>query len=169
MLGNVSGLLNLILFVFLLTFLAAIFAAQIFRGDIPQNDPDDETIEVTFFTIFNSFLGMYQILSSENWTSIMYNITTYDYYRNTAWIGAAFCIIWFILGNCEFGASENDGMTDGCCSHRFEYVYCCNSRELRCVGRREAPEAGRGVPPTQGIGSLISRVSLDSKLSEELI
>jgi len=101
-LGNVSGLLNLILFVFLLTFLASIFATQLFRGELPYADDDGETIQVSFSTLYNSFLGMYQILSSENWTTILYNVTTYEKAFNTAWIGAAFCILWFIFGNCEY-------------------------------------------------------------------
>ncbi|OCK85943.1 hypothetical protein K432DRAFT_421393 [Lepidopterella palustris CBS 459.81] len=98
-LGNVSGLLNLILFVFLLTFLAAIFAAQLFRGEIQYADVNNNTIQVTFATIYNSFLGMYQILSSENWTTILYNVTGFEDHYNTAWIGAAFCILWFIFAN----------------------------------------------------------------------
>lgn len=98
-LGNFSGLSNLILFVFLLTFLAAIFASQLFRGQIPMQDGNGDPINVNFSTIWNSFLGMYQILSSENWTTIMYNVTNYDVFFNTAWIGAAFFIIWFILAN----------------------------------------------------------------------
>jgi len=98
-LGNVSGLLNLILFVFLLTFLASIFAAQLFRGEIPR-DEDGDTTAVTFFTIYNSFLGMYQILSSENWTEILYNVTNYTYEWRQSWIGASFCILWFIFANC---------------------------------------------------------------------
>lgn len=101
-LGNVSGLLNLILFVFLLTFLAAIFAAQIFRGEIPADDSNSNPIQVTFFTIYNSFLGMYQILSSENWTTILYNVTSYEVSFDTAWIGAIFCILWFIFANCKY-------------------------------------------------------------------
>nr|POF21044.1 calcium-channel protein cch1 [Quercus suber] len=98
-LRHVSGVLNLILFVFLLTFLGAIFACQLFRGELPYQDADGNTLEVNFSTIFNSFLGMYQILSSENWTSIMYNVTQFDIQHGTAWIGAAFFIMWFILGN----------------------------------------------------------------------
>ncbi|KAF2842438.1 calcium channel-like protein subunit Cch1 [Patellaria atrata CBS 101060] len=98
-LGNVTGLLNLILFVFLLTFLAAIFAAQMFRGEIPPVNADGETIQVTFATIYNSFLGMYQVLSSENWTEILYNVTTFDVRHNTGWMGAAFFILWYILAN----------------------------------------------------------------------
>ena len=97
-LGNVSGLVNLILFVFLLTFLASIFAAQLLRGELPQQQ-DGDTLVVSFFTIYNSFLGMYQILSSENWTTIMYSITESQQPFGTAWIGAAFCILWFIFAN----------------------------------------------------------------------
>ena len=99
-LGNVSGIGNLILFVALFTFFSAIFAVQLFRGEIPQKDGDSYTA-VTFFTIYNSFLGMYQILSSENWTAILYNVTSQGVGYNTAWIGATFIIIWFILANCE--------------------------------------------------------------------
>ncbi|KAF2221125.1 Ion transport protein-domain-containing protein, partial [Elsinoe ampelina] len=98
-LGNFSGLANLILFVFLLTFLSAIFATQLFRGELPPEDSQGETIEVTFFTIWNAFLGMYQMLSSENWTSILYNVTNYQVAYNNGWIGAAFCILWYILAN----------------------------------------------------------------------
>jgi voltage-dependent calcium channel len=130
-LGNVSGLSNLILFVFLLTFLAAIFASQLFRGEIPYQDSSGATIGVTFFTIYNSFLGMYQILSSENWTAIMYNVTNYDVHWNTAWIGAAFCILWFIFANCKTWYANSLGLiADILSSHRFEYVYCCHSREF---------------------------------------
>ncbi|KAL3427803.1 calcium channel subunit cch1 [Phlyctema vagabunda] len=98
-LGNAKGIGNLVLFVFLMTFLMSIFAVQLFRGEIPEFDDDGETIEITFFTIYNSFLGMYQILSSENWTGILYNITSFDHARNTGWIGAIFFVGWFIFGN----------------------------------------------------------------------
>ncbi|KAL4917644.1 Ion transport protein-domain-containing protein [Aspergillus aurantiobrunneus] len=96
---NASGLINLILFVFLITFLASIFATQLFRSQIPREDDDGEEIDITFSNIYNSFLGMYQILTSENWTSILYNVTSYSYYYNTAWISATFMILWFILAN----------------------------------------------------------------------
>ncbi|EAW07729.1 calcium channel protein CCH1 [Aspergillus clavatus NRRL 1] len=92
---NATGLLNLIMFVFLITFLASIFATQLFRGQTP----DDEDAEITFADIYNSFIGMYQILSSENWTTILYNSTTFTYKLHTAWISAIFFIIWFIVAN----------------------------------------------------------------------
>jgi hypothetical protein len=93
-LRHVSGVLNLILFVFLLTFLAAIFATQLFRGVI-----DNGESRVTFGTVFNSFIGMYQILSTENWTSILYDVTESSTHWGTAWVGALFCILWFILAS----------------------------------------------------------------------
>ena len=96
-LGNASGIANLMLFVFLMTFLMAIFAAQLFRGEIPATDENGDSIHVPFSDIYNSFLGMYQILSSENWTDILYNVTSYTTTLQTAWIGAIFLIAWFIL------------------------------------------------------------------------
>ncbi|OAX84507.1 hypothetical protein ACJ72_01123 [Emergomyces africanus] len=96
---NVVGLLNLIVFVFLITFLASIFAIQLFRGQIPSEDMDGNGVPVTFFDIYNSFLGMYQILSSENWTSILYSVVESTYPWDTAWISAIFVIMWFILAN----------------------------------------------------------------------
>ncbi|KAI4117180.1 MAG: hypothetical protein LQ345_002531 [Seirophora villosa] len=98
-LGNVSGLLNLIVFVFLITFLTAIFAVQILRGEIETTDPSGEDNRITFSNIYNSFIGMYQVLSSENWTSLMYSATSYESRWNTSWISATFFILWFILAN----------------------------------------------------------------------
>ncbi|KAL8693258.1 MAG: hypothetical protein Q9218_001892 [Villophora microphyllina] len=97
-LGNVSGLLNLIVFVFLVTFLTAIFAVQIFRGEIPDTTAGNPT-RITFSNIYNSFIGMYQVLSSENWTSLMYSATSIEHQYNVAWISATFFILWFILAN----------------------------------------------------------------------
>ena len=96
---NTIGLLNLIFFLFLMTFLAAIFATQLFRSQIPSEDPSGSSISITFKDIYNSFLGMYQILSSENWTTILYNVTAYTTNFNTAWISASFIILWFIVAN----------------------------------------------------------------------
>lgn len=96
-LGNAMGIGNLMLFVFLITFIMALFAVQLFRGEIPSADEDGELYRISFSTIFNSFLGMYQILSSENWTDILYAVTAAGNGFDTAWIGAVFLIGWFIL------------------------------------------------------------------------
>lgn len=95
--GDSTGILNLMLFVFLITLFMAIFASQLFRGEIPLEDDGGDSIDINFSTMWNSFLGMYQILSSENWTDILYNVTAYTAANRTAWIGAMFLIGWFIL------------------------------------------------------------------------
>ncbi|GAB0137777.1 hypothetical protein EsDP_00006030 [Epichloe bromicola] len=95
-LGNAAGIANLMLFVFLMTFLVAILASQLFRGQIPMNEGGD-FVRISFFSIYNSFLGMYQILSSENWTEILYSVTSRSKAFHTAWVGAIFLIGWFIL------------------------------------------------------------------------
>ena len=97
--GNIGGLLNLIVFVFLLTFLGAILASQLFRGELPAQDISGTAIRITFFDIYNSFIGMYQILSSENWTTILYSATQYDVRFDTAWLGSLFFIMWFVFAN----------------------------------------------------------------------
>ena len=96
-LGNVSGIANLMLFVFMTTFFMAIFAAQLFRGEIPLSDEQGNLNLVSFFTIYNSFLGMYQILTSENWTTILYTVTSYTNNLHTSWIAAIFLIGWFVI------------------------------------------------------------------------
>ncbi|EFX01203.1 calcium channel subunit cch1 [Grosmannia clavigera kw1407] len=96
-LGNSTGIANLVLFVFLITFLMAIFAVQLFRGEITPLDDDGNNIRITFGNIFNSFLGMYQLMSSENWTVILYTVTTFTTRLHNAWIGAIFLIGWFTL------------------------------------------------------------------------
>ncbi|KAF3764851.1 hypothetical protein M406DRAFT_340375 [Cryphonectria parasitica EP155] len=96
-LGDSTGILNLMLFVFLITLLMSIFASQLFRGQIPLVDSSGDNVEVSFDTIWNSFLGMYQILSTENWTNVLYNVTAYTTAYRTSWIGAIFLVGWFIL------------------------------------------------------------------------
>jgi hypothetical protein len=44
---------------------------------------------------------MYQILSSEDWIGILSNVTSYQKSLGTGWIGAAFCILWFVFANCR--------------------------------------------------------------------
>lgn len=95
---NIGGLANLIIFVALITFLTCLFAVQLFRDQIPKTE-DGEVTRVSFYNVWNSFLGMYQILSSEDWTEILFSATDTGNEWNTAWISATFLIMWFILAN----------------------------------------------------------------------
>lgn len=46
---------------------------QILRGDISNQNG---TVEMTFYQTWNSFLAMFQILTSENWTTVLYSAIT---------------------------------------------------------------------------------------------
>jgi hypothetical protein len=56
--GSFAGLLNLVIFLLLVTLIASLVAVQLFRGDIPEGDT------MTFSQTYNSFLGMYQVICS---------------------------------------------------------------------------------------------------------
>ncbi|KAL8422873.1 hypothetical protein RB596_003231 [Gaeumannomyces avenae] len=95
-LGNATGIANLMVFVFLITFLMSIFASQLFRGLLPAK-AGDKDIKVTFANIYNCFQGMYQVLTSEDWTDQLYNITGATVGFGTAWMAGIFFVGWFIL------------------------------------------------------------------------
>lgn len=96
-LGNATGIGNLMLFVFLMTFLMSIFASQLFRGELPAQTDDGDDIKVTFANIYNCFQGMYQVLTSEDWTDQLYNTTGAWVGFHTSWMAGIFFVGWFIL------------------------------------------------------------------------
>jgi hypothetical protein len=63
--ANLCGLANMVLFLMIVNYLASLFVAQIPRGDMPSN------LEMNFGEIFTSFLAIYEVFSSENWTNVL--------------------------------------------------------------------------------------------------
>jgi len=94
------------MFLFMITFFVAILACQLVRGEIPSIDLNGNQYDISFRTIWNSFLGMYQILSSENWTQILYAATSFQTQYHVAWISAMFFIAWFMVGNSNLPISH---------------------------------------------------------------
>ncbi|WVQ96668.1 hypothetical protein IAU59_003774 [Kwoniella sp. CBS 9459] len=91
--GSFAGLLNMVVFMFLMNFLGALMALQLFRGDLEEGET------ITFSQTYNSFLGIYQIFSSENWTDILYNVMgSEDQYKQNI-IAAIFLCGWFLFSN----------------------------------------------------------------------
>ncbi|WVQ85091.1 hypothetical protein IAT38_007255 [Cryptococcus sp. DSM 104549] len=91
--GSFAGLFNMVIFLFLMNFLGALVALQLFRGDIPEGST------ITFSQTYNSFLAMYQIFSSENWTDILYTVMGSEGQWNQNWITAIFLCGWFLFSN----------------------------------------------------------------------
>lgn len=98
--GSLSGLLNMILFLLMIVGLAALVAVQMLRGDIESTD-GGEDVEMTFKNLFNTFLAMYQIFSSENWNDILFLVVSSVKQYQNAVISGIFVAGWFLFANCE--------------------------------------------------------------------
>ncbi|MCO5613915.1 hypothetical protein L7F22_068195 [Adiantum nelumboides] len=96
--GSLSGLFNMIVFLLLMVGLASLLAVQLFRGDIPA-ESDGQPNEINFKQMWNSFLGMYQIFSSENWTTPLYSALTSEGEFKQAVIAGIFMCGWFLFAN----------------------------------------------------------------------
>ena len=93
--GNMYALVNMSLFLLLVNFIAALVAVQLLRGDVPGST------NINFGEIFNAFLGIYQIFSSENWTNVLYNTVQAEIPLSQAVILAIFMSTWLLFANCK--------------------------------------------------------------------
>ncbi|SCV68841.1 BQ2448_962 [Microbotryum intermedium] len=94
--GTFTGLLNMSLFLLLMTGFASLIGSQLFRG-IP--DPtDDDTTPMIFSTSYNSYLAVYQILSSENWTDVANNVLSAQQNVFAMAVTALFMSCWMLFG-----------------------------------------------------------------------
>ncbi|KAF9236771.1 Ion transport protein-domain-containing protein [Melanogaster broomeanus] len=91
--GNLYGLANMTLFLMLVNFLAALIGIQLLQGDMTG------TITMNFGQLFNSFLAVYQIFSSENWTTVLYDATAAELNLGQAVIVCTFLTCWLLFAN----------------------------------------------------------------------
>jgi hypothetical protein len=92
--GNMHGLANMVLFLMLVNYLAALFASQLLRGDLQSS------LAMNFGQIFTSFLAVYQVFSSENWTNVLYSAAAAEVPLGQAWVVILFFVGWFFFANC---------------------------------------------------------------------
>lgn len=90
------GLANMALFLMIINYMAALVAAQLLRGDFISSS------QVNFGQVWNSFLAMYQVFSSENWPTVLYDAATTEVPFGQAAIVLIFISGWFLFANCEF-------------------------------------------------------------------
>lgn len=89
------GLANMTLFLFLVNFLAALVGIQLLRGDV---DGDEA---LNFAQLWNAFLAVYVIFSSENWTDVLYVAMEAEAGLGQTVIVAVFLCAWMLFANCE--------------------------------------------------------------------
>lgn len=97
--GNYRTMFYMSCFFFLLTFLCSVMSTRLLRGVIPQEDDSGESIEFSFYNLQNTFLGMYALSTTENWTDMLYNGQQFATNTFSALCIAAFFIGWFIFSN----------------------------------------------------------------------
>ena len=89
------GLANMGLFLMIVNYIAAIVAVQLLRGDLGNDKP------VNFGEVFNSFLAVYQVFSSENWSDVLYDAGTAEVQLGQTVIVVIFVTAWMIFSNCK--------------------------------------------------------------------
>lgn len=83
------------LFLLLVNLLAALVCVELIRGDMT------DSTTLNFGQLWNSFLAVYQIFSSENWTNVMYDAADAEISLGQAVIVTVFLSSWFIFANCK--------------------------------------------------------------------
>ncbi len=96
MFGNVYGLANMTLFLITVNFLAALVSVQLLRGDFASGE------DVTFANLYNAFLAVYQIFSSENWVDILYGASDAETLLGQTVVVVLFISSWMLFANCTW-------------------------------------------------------------------
>ncbi|KAJ4481205.1 Ion transport protein-domain-containing protein [Lentinula aciculospora] len=91
--GNMYGLTNMSLFLILVNYLAALVSSQLLRGDMSSNDA------VNFSQLYNAFLAVYQVFSSENWTDVLYNAGQAELQLGQTVLVVLFISLWLLFAN----------------------------------------------------------------------
>ncbi|TFK51284.1 hypothetical protein OE88DRAFT_1800091 [Heliocybe sulcata] len=91
--GNMYGLANMTLFLLLMNYIAALIAIQLLRGDLTSDE------SMNFGQVFTSFLAVYQVFSSENWTDVLYGALEPEIPLGQSVIVAIFVCAWFLFAN----------------------------------------------------------------------
>ncbi|KAF9078268.1 Ion transport protein-domain-containing protein [Rhodocollybia butyracea] len=91
--GNMYGLINMSLFLILVNYLAALVSVQLLRGDMSS------TTSVNFGQLYNAFLAVYQVFSSENWTDVLYEAGQAELQLGQTVIVVLFITFWLLFAN----------------------------------------------------------------------
>jgi len=114
------------IFLLLANFIAALFAIQLFRSDIDANNT------MNFLHVGNAFLAMYQILSSENWTNILWSTSDSQDPFHQRWIAILLCAGWLFFANCELHLHPRLESQD-------PWLYSHLASDVHCVDQRGKP------------------------------
>lgn len=88
---------NLTSFYFFFTFLVAVIIAIFCEGMMTTDEKSDHPFAM--YSLPNTFISLFIIGSTENWTDILYALQQYSPNISSAFFVSVFLIIWFVLSN----------------------------------------------------------------------
>ncbi|KAH9939624.1 Ion transport protein-domain-containing protein [Epithele typhae] len=91
--GNMYGLANMSLFLIEINLLVSLVAVQLLSGDVKEGEPVD------FGTLYNAFIAIYQIFSSENWTDVLYQAAKAEIPLRQSIVTIFFIAGWMFFAN----------------------------------------------------------------------
>lgn len=83
------------LFLILINYISALVAVQLLRGDFKKDDTTN------FGELFNAFLAIWQVFSSEDWTSVLYGAASAELHLGQALVVIVFMASWMLFSNCK--------------------------------------------------------------------
>lgn len=87
-------MMNMILFLLLVNFIASLIAVQLLRGYMAPGQT------ITFGNVYNAFLGMYQIFTAENWSTLLYAAANASQPVRQSVVVILFLTGWILFANC---------------------------------------------------------------------
>ncbi|KAH3664423.1 hypothetical protein WICMUC_005808 [Wickerhamomyces mucosus] len=98
-LRNAKTIVNLSLFYFLLLFLSSIIFSRYLEGFATEDDISSSDLQFPFHSIPNTFLGLFVITSTENWSYLMFNMEALAPNSNALFFTGILFMIWFVFSN----------------------------------------------------------------------
>lgn len=96
-LGHVKTIFDLSLFYFIFLFLTSIIMSRFYEGTVPSLALDDQSFSMQ--SLMLSFISLYAITSTENWTTTLYTTQQYATTKSQQFLGALYLIFWFMFSN----------------------------------------------------------------------
>lgn len=96
--NNIKAIFDLALFYYILLFLLSIILTRYFEGTATKSDTDEDFFG-SMYTLPNSFMSLYIITTTENWTSTVYGLQEHAKSVALRAFGTVFLYIWFVISN----------------------------------------------------------------------
>lgn len=132
--GQARMIFDVTLFYYTFIYIASILGCLLLQGVVPSPDNGGGSVW-TFQTLGNSFIAMYIISSTENWSEVMYNAIEFtDSTFARACVGVFFCA-WLIMSNFVtinmFIAVLSENLEPSIMSKRMEQIFIFFKEEIR--------------------------------------